>query len=58
MRRAMGLCRRHGIEATPLPANFTAQRFQAKSRYLVPQADGFDKVHAACWEILGAAVGR
>jgi uncharacterized SAM-binding protein YcdF (DUF218 family) len=58
MRRAMGLCRRHGLEVAPLPANFTAQEMAPKSRHLVPQADGFDKVQAACWELLGAAARR
>ncbi len=58
LRRALRLCQRRGIEVTPLPANFLATTSRRRPKLLVPQASGFTTVHRACWEILGAAVGR
>ncbi len=58
LRRALRLCQRRGIEVTPLPANFLATTGRRRPKLLVPQAGGFSTIHRACWEILGAAVGR
>jgi uncharacterized SAM-binding protein YcdF (DUF218 family) len=57
LRRAMGLCRRYGVEATPLPAD--AVRMPGPQlRWVVPQEIGFQRVQTACWELLGAIAGR
>jgi len=58
LRRATGLCRRRGIEVTPLPADFASSHTAPQPMHLVPQGDGFNNVQRACWELLGAAVGR
>jgi uncharacterized SAM-binding protein YcdF (DUF218 family) len=57
LRRAMGLCRRFGVEAAPLPAD-PVSKPRAKLRWVVPQEVGFQRVQDACWEILGALAGR
>lgn len=56
--RARRLAKRAGLEATPIPSDFRGrpQRFQIW--HLVPQAAGFQPVQLACWEWLGALVGR
>lgn len=57
LRRAMRLCRRAGIDASPLPADvIVAKPFTPRS--LIPQYEGFMAVHLACWELLGAALRR
>jgi uncharacterized SAM-binding protein YcdF (DUF218 family) len=57
LRRAMRLCARYGVAATPLPADvFEPPR--AQLRWLVPQQLGFWRVQVVCWELLGALVGR
>ena len=55
--RAMRLCRRYGVEAVPLPADAVGTP-PPRLRFLVPQQDGFQSVQTACWEVLGALVGR
>jgi uncharacterized SAM-binding protein YcdF (DUF218 family) len=57
LRRAMGLCRRYGVEVTPLPSD-AVRLPQVRLRWLVPQDIGFFQVQAACWELLGALAGR
>jgi uncharacterized SAM-binding protein YcdF (DUF218 family) len=57
LRRAMGLCRRYGVRASPLPAD-TIRMPPAQLRWVVPQADGFWRVQTACWEFLGSLAGR
>ena len=57
MPRAMRLCRRYGVYATPLPADVRKGE-EFKLRYLVPQWLGFQVVQLASWEILGMAAGR
>jgi uncharacterized SAM-binding protein YcdF (DUF218 family) len=57
LRRAMRLCRRSGIEVTPLAAD-AVRLPQVRLRWLVPQDIGFFQVQAACWELLGALAGR
>lgn len=57
LRRAMGLCRRFGVEVTPLPSD-AVRLPQAQPRWLVPQEIGFYRVQAGCWELLGALAGR
>jgi uncharacterized SAM-binding protein YcdF (DUF218 family) len=57
LRRAMGLCRRFGVEVTPLPSD-AVRLPPVRLRWLVPQDIGFLQVQAACWELLGALAGR
>jgi uncharacterized SAM-binding protein YcdF (DUF218 family) len=57
LRRAMALCRRYGVRASPLPADVIRMP-PAQLRWLVPQADGFWPLQLACWEILGSLAGR
>ena len=56
LRRAMGLCHRAGLAATPIPAGYVTQR-EPDPRWLVPQHAGFTAVQIACWELLGQALG-
>jgi uncharacterized SAM-binding protein YcdF (DUF218 family) len=58
LRRALRLCERAGLEVVPLPADFSATRERPQPMDLVPQKAGFTNVQRACWELLGAAVGR
>ena len=58
LRRALRLCQRHGLEAVPLPAHFAGGQLRLEPRYLVPQAEGFEAVETACWELVGAALGQ
>jgi uncharacterized SAM-binding protein YcdF (DUF218 family) len=57
LRRAMRLCARYGVAASPLPADFFEPP-RAQLRWIVPQQLGFWRVQVVCWEILGALVGR
>ena len=57
LRRAMGLCRRSGVEATPLPSD-VVRLPRAQLRLVVPQELGFSRVQMACWEVLGPFAGR
>ena len=57
LRRAMRLCARYGVGATPLPADsFEPPRPQL--RWIVPQQLGFWRVQVVSWEFLGALAGR
>ncbi|NOZ79465.1 MAG: YdcF family protein [Acidobacteria bacterium] len=53
MRRAMTLCKRDGLNAKPLPADFRGRLTHVGIRNLIPQADGISAVQHAAWEILG-----
>jgi uncharacterized SAM-binding protein YcdF (DUF218 family) len=58
MWRATRLCDRHGLGVFPLPADFRSTTYPPRPVNLVPQGGAFANAHRACWEILGAAVGR
>jgi uncharacterized SAM-binding protein YcdF (DUF218 family) len=58
MRRALRLLERAGIDAVPLAANLSSAADLLRPQDLVPQGNGFLTVQTACWELLGAAVGR
>lgn len=58
LRRAVGLCRRAGLEVVPLPADFAVTVAPARPAGLVPSGDSMADVQAACWELVGAGVGR
>ncbi len=57
MPRALRLCRRYGVQVTPLPADEHGTE-GVKLRYVVPQWLGFQSVQLACWEMLGMLAGR
>jgi uncharacterized SAM-binding protein YcdF (DUF218 family) len=56
--RALAICRRIGLEVTPLPADHLGRAPGWSPMYLVPQGRGFDRVDKACWEWLGMLIGR
>lgn len=58
MRRAMKLARKEGLDVHPLPADFRTRIVWDGILSIVPDAHGFALVQRACWEFLGAAVGR
>lgn len=58
LRRVMRLCRRSGLDAEPLPADFRGERSWDGFLSVMPDGGGFRNVQIAAWEILGAAVGR
>lgn len=58
MRRAMRLAENAGLEVVPLPADFRGSFPVQGILFFVPDGRGFRDVSAACWEFLGAAVGR
>lgn len=58
MRRVQRLCRRVGLEAEPIPADFRGHVGWDGLLSLIPDGQGFRDVQRAAWEILGAAVGR
>lgn len=58
LRRAVRLCRRAGLEVTPLPADFQATVDPPRPVHLVPSGEGLRLTQVACWELLGAAVRR
>ncbi len=58
LRRAMRLCRRHGLVLQPLPANLLGRTASLQPRQLIPRGSGFSTVQLASWELLGAAAGR
>jgi uncharacterized SAM-binding protein YcdF (DUF218 family) len=57
MRRAMGQCRRSGIDMQPLPADIHGSRVPLSLPLLVPKADAFLETKSALWEIVGALAG-
>lgn len=58
MRRAMKLAETNGLFVTPLPTDFKGSRHYEGILSWIPDANGFMKTQKACWEYLGAAVGR
>lgn len=56
--RAMRLCARIGLELVPLAADHRNRLPALSAYYLVPQEEGFAKVHHACWELLGCLLVR
>lgn len=56
--RALRLCRKYGLEVTPLPANYQSTPPQGFWLNFVPQEDAFYNVQHACWEYLGMIMGR
>jgi uncharacterized SAM-binding protein YcdF (DUF218 family) len=56
--RALALCRQHGLEVVPIPANHRGRQVGPSPAYLVPQFDGFLDVQLASKEYLGRLVGR
>ena len=58
LRRALGLCRRAGMDVVPLPADFLGDTRIHGFRALIPEEDGVVRVQLACWELLGAFAGR
>jgi uncharacterized SAM-binding protein YcdF (DUF218 family) len=56
--RVRAHCRRQRLDVEYLPASFLGTRYPLMPRHLVPQAEGFRLVEAACWEIVGKLVGR
>lgn len=53
MWRAQTLCRRHGLDMEPLPADFRSTEVPPSFLGLIPQAGGFESVQLAGWEYLG-----
>jgi uncharacterized SAM-binding protein YcdF (DUF218 family) len=58
MRRALKLAETNGLVVTPLPTDFKGSRHYEGILSWIPDANGFMKTQKACWEYLGAAVGR
>jgi len=58
MRRAMKLAETNHLSVTPLPSDFKGTRHYEGVLSWIPDANGFMKTQKACWEYLGAAVGR
>lgn len=58
LRRAIKLAASRGIDVTPLASDFQGGGASFTLDHLVPTAVGAQKVTVACWELLGAAVGR
>jgi len=51
--RALRLCARIGLVMVPIPADHRNRLPAPSCFWLVPQEEGFVKVHHACWELLG-----
>lgn len=58
LRRATRLADREGLAVEPLPADFRGGYEWHGVLSLIPEGYGFLYTSAACWEYLGAAVGR
>lgn len=58
MRRAMKLAEANSIKMVALPTDFKGLRSYDGVLSWIPDATGFTKSQKACWEYLGAAVGR
>jgi uncharacterized SAM-binding protein YcdF (DUF218 family) len=56
--RALRLCARIGLVMVPIPADHRNSMPPPSCYWLVPQQEGFFKVHHACWELLGCWLGR
>jgi uncharacterized SAM-binding protein YcdF (DUF218 family) len=53
--RALALCRRHGLNAEPLPTDFRSEPPPGSLFVLVPEGEAFADVEDATWEYLGIA---
>lgn len=58
LRRAMKQAARHGITLVPIPADIRGSLPPLQPRVLIPSGFGFRTNTRACWELLGALVGR
>ncbi|MEZ4462251.1 MAG: YdcF family protein [bacterium] len=58
MRRAMRLAQANQLDVHPLPSDYKANVTYEGVLSWVPDGAGFLMVQKACWEYLGAAVGR
>ncbi len=58
MRRAMKLADANQIKMVALPSDFKGSGAYDGLLAWIPDASGFTKTQKACWEYLGAAVGR
>lgn len=58
LRRAMMHVAREGIEVIPIPADIRGSFPPLQPATLIPNGFGFRTVMRACWEMLGALVGR
>lgn len=58
LRRAMALAGREGFDPVPLPADRRGEPTYYGLLSLIPTGPGFDAVHRASWEWLGAALGQ
>jgi uncharacterized SAM-binding protein YcdF (DUF218 family) len=58
LRRATRLCRRAGLDVVPLPADFRGTVAVIRPAQLVPSGGALAEVQVACWELVGAAIGR
>lgn len=60
LRRAMQLVDAEGLSdvVEPIPADFRSSSKWDGIYSVIPSGSGFHRVHKACWEYLGAAVGR
>jgi uncharacterized SAM-binding protein YcdF (DUF218 family) len=56
--RALRLCARIGLAMVPIPADHRNRMPALSSYFLVPQQEGFARVHIACWELLGSLLSR
>jgi uncharacterized SAM-binding protein YcdF (DUF218 family) len=56
--RALRLCARIGLAMVPIPADHRDRMPDPSCFWLVPQQEGFAKVHLACWEMLGGLLSR
>ena len=58
LRRAMRQADRHSLDVTPMPADIRGGSRYAGLYSLIPSGRGFEAVHTASWELVGAALGR
>ena len=56
--RAMGLAKKAGLQATPIPCDFQGRPRRFRPQELVPQMEGLRLTQLALWEMVGQAVGR
>ena len=52
------MCARIGLVMVPIPGDHRNRLPVPSCYFLVPQQEGFAKVHHACWELLGCWLGR
>jgi len=56
--RAMGLAAKAGLAVTPVGSDWRGRSYAIQPQRLVPQGEGLQRTHYACWEYLGRWVGR